>query len=90
MYGKDTKKVTYSEFVNRELVLFSNMDNERSLPSLVDGKYHMFCSVVLGLFSMHGLTSGLANLGLSLSREVNLCHVFFAQNFTQPKKFNPS
>jgi DNA topoisomerase-2 len=37
LYGKDTKKVTYNEFVNRELVLFSNMDNERSIPSLVDG-----------------------------------------------------
>ena len=41
LYGKDTKKVTYNEFVNRELVLFSNMDNERSIPSLVDGKCHL-------------------------------------------------
>jgi DNA topoisomerase-2 len=29
--------VTYSDFVNKELVLFSNLDNERSIPSLVDG-----------------------------------------------------
>lgn len=37
LYGKTTKAVNFSEFVNKELVLFSNMDNERSIPSLVDG-----------------------------------------------------
>lgn len=37
LYGKDTRFVTYNEFVNRELILFSNMDNERSIPNLVDG-----------------------------------------------------
>ncbi|KAF6031210.1 TOP2A [Bugula neritina] len=37
LYGKDTKRITYSEFVNKELVLFSNLDNERSIPCLVDG-----------------------------------------------------
>ena len=37
LYGKDTKAITYNEFVNKELILFSNMDNERSIPSLVDG-----------------------------------------------------
>lgn len=37
LYGKDTKSVTYNDFVNKELILFSNMDNERSIPSLVDG-----------------------------------------------------
>ena len=37
LYEKNTKSVTYSDFVNKELVLFSNCDNERSIPSLVDG-----------------------------------------------------
>ena len=37
LYGKDTKAVTYKDFVNKELVLFSNMDNERSIPSMIDG-----------------------------------------------------
>lgn len=37
LYNKDTTKVSYSEFVHKELILFSNMDNERSIPSLVDG-----------------------------------------------------
>ena len=31
------KAVTYQDFVNKELVLFSNMDNERSIPCLMDG-----------------------------------------------------
>ncbi|XP_018567755.1 DNA topoisomerase 2 [Anoplophora glabripennis] len=37
LYGKDTKFVSYTDFVNLELVLFSNGDNVRSIPSLVDG-----------------------------------------------------
>lgn len=37
LYSKDTRNVTYQDFVNKELILFSNMDNERSIPSLVDG-----------------------------------------------------
>ena len=37
LYEKETKAVNYTDFVNKELVLFSNMDNERSIPSLVDG-----------------------------------------------------
>merc|ERR1711981_1165957 len=37
LYEKDTRAVSYSDFVNKELVLFSNLDNERSIPSVVDG-----------------------------------------------------
>lgn len=37
LYTKDTKAVSYADFVNLELVLFSNADNVRSIPSLVDG-----------------------------------------------------
>ena len=29
--------ITYQDFINKELVLFSNMDNRRSIPCLVDG-----------------------------------------------------
>ncbi|KAI1098044.1 type II DNA topoisomerase [Jackrogersella minutella] len=32
-----TKEVTYDDFVNRELILFSMADNMRSIPSVVDG-----------------------------------------------------
>ena len=37
LYGKQTTHISYNDFVNRELILFSNMDNERSIPSLCDG-----------------------------------------------------
>ncbi|KAJ1135680.1 hypothetical protein NDU88_002118 [Pleurodeles waltl] len=37
LYGSATKQLTYNEFINKELILFSNSDNERSIPSLVDG-----------------------------------------------------
>lgn len=37
LYHKDTRAITFSQFVNKELILFSNLDNERSIPSLVDG-----------------------------------------------------
>ncbi|KUI63803.1 DNA topoisomerase 2 [Cytospora mali] len=32
-----TKNITYTDFVNRELILFSMADNMRSIPSVVDG-----------------------------------------------------
>ncbi|KAL2278591.1 hypothetical protein FJTKL_14321 [Diaporthe vaccinii] len=32
-----TKSITYTDFVNRELILFSMADNLRSIPSIVDG-----------------------------------------------------
>ena len=37
IYNSNVKSITYSDFINKELVLFSNLDNERSIPSLVDG-----------------------------------------------------
>ncbi|KAJ4270323.1 DNA topoisomerase 2 [Fusarium torreyae] len=32
-----TKSITYSDFINRELILFSMADNMRSIPSVLDG-----------------------------------------------------
>ena len=37
LYEKDTTLINYTDFINKEFVLFSNLDNERSIPSLVDG-----------------------------------------------------
>ncbi|XP_062298175.1 DNA topoisomerase 2-alpha [Scomber scombrus] len=37
LYGQALKSLSYNDFVNKELVLFSNSDNERSIPCLVDG-----------------------------------------------------
>ncbi|XP_069011986.1 DNA topoisomerase 2-alpha [Embiotoca jacksoni] len=37
LYGQLTKFLSYNDFINKELVLFSNSDNERSIPCMVDG-----------------------------------------------------
>lgn len=37
LYGRGTKTISFDDFINKELVLFSNTDNERSIPSMVDG-----------------------------------------------------
>ena len=37
LYESNTRSVSYKDFVNKELILFSNMDNERSIPSIMDG-----------------------------------------------------
>ena len=37
LYQKNTKQISYTDFVHKELVLYFNLDNERSIPSLVDG-----------------------------------------------------
>ncbi|KAF7282810.1 hypothetical protein GWI33_001951 [Rhynchophorus ferrugineus] len=37
LYTKETKFVNYKDFINLELVLFSNADNVRSIPNLLDG-----------------------------------------------------
>ncbi|GFO18402.1 DNA topoisomerase 2 [Plakobranchus ocellatus] len=37
LYGKNTRSISFSDFVNRELILFSNTDIIRSIPSLMDG-----------------------------------------------------
>ena len=35
--GQDTPTITYTDFVDKELILFSNYANVRSIPSVVDG-----------------------------------------------------
>ncbi|XP_026989581.2 DNA topoisomerase 2-beta isoform X1 [Tachysurus fulvidraco] len=37
LYGTAARHLSYNDFINKELILFSNSDNERSIPSLVDG-----------------------------------------------------
>lgn len=37
LYGKETRAISYHDFIHKELVLFSNLDNERSIPCVVDG-----------------------------------------------------
>ncbi len=59
LYGKETKTVSYTEFVNKELILFSNTDNERSIPSMIDGQLFFLLYVIV--------TSTLSSLSYSMS-----------------------
>ena len=36
-YSSNNNKITYSEFIDKELVFFSYLDNARSIPSAIDG-----------------------------------------------------
>ena len=44
------QKVTYSEFINKELIQFSHADNIRSIPSLMDGMKPSQRKVLFSLF----------------------------------------
>lgn len=43
-------EIPYSEFINRELILFSMADNIRSIPSIVDGLKPSQRKVIFGCF----------------------------------------
>jgi DNA topoisomerase-2 len=36
LYRKTSMYLIYNDFINKELILFSNSDNERSIPSMVE------------------------------------------------------
>ena len=52
LYATDTRSVSYTDFVNKELILFSNADNERSIPSLVDGNLHFVFQRIFTMLSL--------------------------------------
>lgn len=37
LYHKDTRSISYKDFINKEYILFALMNNNRSIPSMVDG-----------------------------------------------------
>ncbi|CAF0724246.1 unnamed protein product [Didymodactylos carnosus] len=37
LYKKDTKQINYTDFVNKELILFSKSNTERAIPNIMDG-----------------------------------------------------
>ena len=55
-YDKDNileqtqKKILYNEFIDKELIHFSNYDNERSIPSLCDGLKPSQRKIIYGCF----------------------------------------
>ena len=46
----DIDKISYQDFINRELVLFSLYDNQRSIPSLCDGLKPSERKILYGCF----------------------------------------
>ena len=46
LYSERIDHISYSEFVNKELILFSNMDNERSIACSVDGDVYMYMEIM--------------------------------------------
>ena len=46
----DVAKITYNKFINRELILFSMYDNQRSIPSICDGLKPSERKILYGCF----------------------------------------
>ena len=46
----DVSKITYNKFINRELILFSMYDNQRSIPSVCDGLKPSERKILYGCF----------------------------------------
>lgn len=62
---KPHTNVTYSDFIDRDMIFFSNMDNDRSIPSVMDGlkpsqRMIMFCCFKRGRHSKEAKVSQLA------------------------------
>lgn len=98
LYKKDTKAITYQEFVNLELVLFSNSDNERSIPNLIDGLKPGQRKVMFTCFKRNDkrevkvaqLAGSVAEMSAYHHGEQSLCStiVNLAQNFVGSNNIN--
>ncbi|XP_031358204.1 DNA topoisomerase 2-like isoform X2 [Photinus pyralis] len=98
LYTKDTRVVSYSDFINFELVLFSNADNVRSIPCLVDGLKPGQRKVLFTCFKRNDkrevkvaqLSGFVAAMSAYHHGEVSLCKtiVNLAQNFVGSNNVN--
>ncbi|KAF2905680.1 hypothetical protein ILUMI_00490 [Ignelater luminosus] len=98
LYTKDTKFISYADFVNLELILFSNADNVRSIPSLVDGVKPGQRKVLFTCFKRNDkkevkvaqLAGSVAEHSAYHHGEVSLCMtiVNLAQNFVGSNNIN--
>ena len=50
LYTAERRVLSYKDFINKELVMFSYVDLERSVPSLVDGGYFCCGSLKISIF----------------------------------------
>lgn len=92
------QKITYSEFVNKELIHFSNDDNIRSIPSLYDGLKPSQRKILFTLLENKSNDKiKVANLASKVSDRTNYIHgevslagaiINMAQNFTGSNNIN--
>lgn len=98
LYQKDTRYITYTDFINLELVLFSNADNIRSIPSMVDGLKPGQRKVIFTCIKRNDkrevkvaqLAGSVAEMSAYHHGEVSLCMtiVNLAQNFVGSNNIN--
>lgn len=98
LYKKDTKEINFSDFINLELVLFSNADNVRSIPCLIDGLKPGQRKVLYTCFKRNDkrevkvaqLAGSVAEMSAYHHGEVSLCGtiVNLAQNFVGSNNIN--
>jgi hypothetical protein len=72
----DVKEIQYGDFVNKELILFSLSDNQRSIPSMVDGMkvvhFRFAIKHILMYFSRHSVKFCMDVSSASLSKRSKL------------------
>ncbi|KAK7872076.1 hypothetical protein R5R35_004560 [Gryllus longicercus] len=97
LYEKNTSFVNYSDFVNKELVLFSNSDNERSIPNVMDGMKPGQRKVLYTVFKRKDTEVKVAQLAGSVAEKSAYHHgevslmgtiVNLAQNFVGSNNIN--
>lgn len=98
LYTKTTRAITYKEFVNLELVLFSNSDNVRSIPCVLDGLKPGQRKVMFTVFKRNDkrevkvaqLAGSVAEMSAYHHGEMSLCStiVNLAQNYVGSNNIN--
>lgn len=91
--------VTFSDFINYELIQFSVEDNERSIPSVIDGFKPSLRKILYGCFlnKIENKEMRVAQLGAAISRDTVYHHgeaslygaiISMAQNFVGSNNIN--
>ncbi|XP_053674889.1 DNA topoisomerase 2 [Anopheles nili] len=98
LYTKTTKHVSYKDFVNLELVLFSNADNVRSIPCVLDGLKPGQRKVLFTCFKRNDkrevkvaqLSGSVAEMSAYHHGEMSLCSTIInlAQNYVGSNNIN--
>ncbi|XP_035780971.1 DNA topoisomerase 2-like [Anopheles albimanus] len=98
LYTKTTKAISYKDFVNLELVLFSNSDNVRSIPCMLDGLKPGQRKVLFTCFKRNDkrevkvaqLAGSVAEMSAYHHGEQSLCSTIInlAQNFVGSNNIN--